>query len=125
MLVPGQTFLSNYMGLKIPACSWGKFWIKDTKRLKKNNQLPLLKSREQKQDTEDAPYTHHLRGGQPPKPPLWPEPWTHLYLQPKQGISSKLAPTQGESKQGNLFVLISPATVGAPIKPVLNFLGPQ
>ena len=40
----------NYKGLKITVCvhSWGKFWTKDTKRPKKA-QLPLLKSREQKQ----------------------------------------------------------------------------
>lgn len=38
-------------------------------------QLLLLKSREQKQGTSG--YT--TEGvGKPPKPPLWPDPWTHL-----------------------------------------------
>ena len=58
----------NCMGLKITAClrSWGKFWVQQIQKdQKKHNQLPLLKSLEQKQGTPHAPSTHHhLRGGQ-------------------------------------------------------------
>ena len=43
----------------------GKIWTNAIKRPKeKKNQLPLLKSLEQKQGTVHAPCTHHLTGGQ-------------------------------------------------------------
>ena len=81
----------NYKGLKITACmySWGKFWTKDIKK----PQLPLLKSREQKQGVRSKSRVLHMRPalnttkgvGRPPKP----------------------LPT---------------AAAGAPIKPCLNFL---
>ena len=52
----------NYMRLKITVYvhSWGKFWTKDEKSTKKA-QLPLLKSLEQKQGTEHAPFTTPLK----------------------------------------------------------------
>ena len=56
VLAPGHTspqatkYKKNYMGLKITVCmcSWGKFWTQKIQKDKKN-QLPFLKSLEQKQ----------------------------------------------------------------------------
>ena len=53
---------------------WEKFWTNAIKRpKKKKNQLPLLKSLEQKQGTVYASCIHHLTN-KPPKLPLCPTP---------------------------------------------------
>ena len=78
----------NYKGLKITVCmqSWGKLWTIRYKKTEKT-QLPLLKSRkaaylEQKQKHIPPAFSTTQGVVKTPKPPLWPDPWTHPYLLP-------------------------------------------
>ena len=75
---------------------------------------------EQTQGTTHAPCTHHqLREvGKPPKPPLWPDPSTHLYPHPIKGTSS---PLLREPARNLLLVLTPPAAARAPVKPGFPF----
>ena len=112
----------NYMGLKITVCmhSWGKFWTKDKNHQK--TQLPLLKSSEQVQGTVvlcvPPAYTTTKGVCKPPKPPLWPGPWTHT----SPHLNKEQTQPFGSQQQRNLlFVIASPlAVAGAPVKPSLE-----
>ena len=80
------------MGLKITVfmCSWGKFWTKDTKRPKNPTATSEEPGAEQKQGVGSKsrvlsmpPALNTTRGvGKTPKPPLWPNAWTHPYPHP-------------------------------------------
>ena len=91
MLAPGQTspLATKYKEtVKITVCisSWSKFC---TKRYKKTKN-PTATSEEQKQGIGSKSRVLHMspalnatRGmGNPPKPPLQPDPWTHPTLTP-------------------------------------------
>ena len=91
--------------------SWGKSWARRYKKTK--NPTATSKElrakaghREQKQGTICASSTHHhQRGGRSPKPPLWPDPWTHRTLTPYKEAAGGAQRPQRESKQGKLLFL--------------------
>ena len=68
---------------------WGKFWTARYKKTKAN-QLPLLKSQEQKQGVRSRsrilhmPPAHNTTKGvvKSPRPPLQPDPWIRPYPHP-------------------------------------------
>ena len=112
-------------------CSWGKLWATIYKETKKNPQLPLLKSREQKQGVGSksrvlgmpSAHTTTKGVGRSPKPPLRPTldtplPSPHIRNQ----LACPLSPSERASK-GNCYLFsLPPTAIGAPVKPCLNFL---
>ena len=97
------------------------------KRYKKDqkDQLPLLKSREQKQGTAHAPSAqHHQKGGQA-TPPAWPldTPLPSPHVRNQLG-SPLPSPRPGEQvSKGNCYLFSLPAAAaGSPINPCNEFL---
>ena len=72
----------NYKWLKLCACEVGANYGQQDTRIPKTP-TATLKIQEQKQGTVHAPAGNITKGvGKPPKPPLWPDPWTHTYPHP-------------------------------------------
>ena len=75
----------HYQGLKITVCmcNWDKLWIKDTKRPKKKPNCHFWKAGSKSPVLRMPHELNTTKGvGKAPKPPLWPDPWTHLYPHP-------------------------------------------
>lgn len=104
----------NYKGLKITVYmeSWGKLWARRHKNLK--TQLQLFKSREQNRVLCISLACTTTKGvGRPPKPPLWPDPWTcplpstHIRNQLTLPLPH-LCPSKRVSGQGKLLPMFAP-----------------
>ena len=92
--------------------SWGKLWTTGHEKTK-TIQTTLLKSQEQKHMPSALNTSKGV--GKPPNPPQL-NTWTHR----TEGISLHVPL---EANKGNYYLFSLPAaTVGAPIKPFLNFL---
>ena len=69
------------------------------------------------------PSAHNTTWGvsKTPKPPLWPDSWTHPYPHRVEGTS--LPPLREPASKGNCYLFsLPPGAAGAPVKPCLNFL---
>ena len=98
----------NYKGLKITVCmcSWGKFWT-SYKETKKPN-CHFWRARKKSRVLRMPPAHNTTKGvGKTPKPPLWPDPWTHPYPHPISGTSSP-APLREQASKETCYLFLLP-----------------
>ena len=113
------------LGLNITACmcNWDKFWIQKIQSVKKKKpNCYFWGALEQNQGTVLPPAHTTTKGvGKPPKPPFWPDPWSHPH--PHQHKEQACPPPPGVSKQGDLWFVLTPSCCSrAPLKPCLDFM---